>query len=193
MVRTRGSRLRIQDVIEAAQKADTICYVILIADRGFYGGFGYSGDSEMHKLAEATGGLLIEVGNKQDKLEVLPSIRSRTSCAASTTLATRRAITNWTERIARSRSRPRAITRCRLGKGTTLSPRISATVIRVRTFLPAGRADNPSSAGIHFHADCARRDRPGCSSISGFSIREKLQGPRRPGAKRNNWDIQDRR
>lgn len=64
-----GSRLRIQDAIEAAQKADTICYVILIADRGFYGGFGYSGDSDMHKLAEATGGRVIEVGNKQDKLK----------------------------------------------------------------------------------------------------------------------------
>jgi len=65
----QGSQLRIQDAIEAAQKADTICYVILIADRGFYGGFGYSGDSEMHKLAEATGGRVIEVGNKQDKLK----------------------------------------------------------------------------------------------------------------------------
>ncbi|HTV65923.1 MAG TPA: VWA domain-containing protein [Bryocella sp.] len=64
----QGSRLRIQDAIEAAQKADTICYVILIADRGFYGGFGYSGDAEMQKLAQATGGRVIEVGNKQDKL-----------------------------------------------------------------------------------------------------------------------------
>jgi VWFA-related protein len=65
----QGSRLRIQDAIEAAQKADTICYVILIADRGFYSGFGYSGDSDMRKLAEATGGRVIEVGNKQDKLK----------------------------------------------------------------------------------------------------------------------------
>jgi len=65
----QGSRLRIQDAIEAAQKADTICYVILIADRGFYGFGGYSGDSEMRKLAEATGGRVIEVGNKQDKLK----------------------------------------------------------------------------------------------------------------------------
>ena len=64
----QGSRLRIQDAIEAAQKADTICYVILIADRGFYGGFGYSGDYDMKKLAETTGGRVIEVGNKQDKL-----------------------------------------------------------------------------------------------------------------------------
>jgi len=64
----QGSRLRIQDAIEAAQKADTICYVILIADRGFYGGFGYSGDYDMKKLAEQTGGRVIEVGNKQEKL-----------------------------------------------------------------------------------------------------------------------------
>ena len=64
----QGSRLRIRDAIEAAQKADTICYVILIADRGFYGGFGYSGDMEMRKLAEETGGRVIEVGNKQEKL-----------------------------------------------------------------------------------------------------------------------------
>jgi VWFA-related protein len=63
-----GSHLRIKDAIEAAQKADTICYVILIADRGFYGGLGYSGDVAMKKLAEETGGRVIEVGNKQDKL-----------------------------------------------------------------------------------------------------------------------------
>jgi VWFA-related protein len=64
----QGSRLRIRDAIEAAQKSDSICYVILIADRGFYGFGGYSGDAEMRKLAEATGGRVIEVGNKQDKL-----------------------------------------------------------------------------------------------------------------------------
>src|SRR6476646_5072825 len=38
-----GSRLKLQDAIEAAQKADAIVYVLLCADRGFYGGFGYSG------------------------------------------------------------------------------------------------------------------------------------------------------
>jgi VWFA-related protein len=65
----QGSQLRIKDAIEAAQKSDSICYVILIADRGFYGGFGYSGDSEMKKLASETGGRVIEVGNKIDKLK----------------------------------------------------------------------------------------------------------------------------
>ena len=65
----QGSQLRIKDAIEAAQKSDSICYVLLIADRGFYGGLGYSGDSEMKKLANETGGRVIEVGNKMDKLK----------------------------------------------------------------------------------------------------------------------------
>jgi len=65
----QGSQLHIRDAIEAAQKSDSIVYVILIADRGFYGGFGYSGDSEMKKLAGETGGRVIEVGNKFDKLK----------------------------------------------------------------------------------------------------------------------------
>jgi len=64
-----GSRLKIQDAIEAAQKADSIVYVLLCADRGFYGGFGYSGESDMRKLTEATGGRVINVGNKFDKLK----------------------------------------------------------------------------------------------------------------------------
>jgi VWFA-related protein len=64
-----GSRLRIQDAVEAAQKADSIVYVLLCADRGFYGGFGYSGESEMRKLTEQTGGRVINVGNKFDKLK----------------------------------------------------------------------------------------------------------------------------
>jgi VWFA-related protein len=64
----QGSQLKIRDSIEAAQKADAICYVFLIADRGFYGG-AYSGDREMKKLAEETGGRMIEVGNNQQKLK----------------------------------------------------------------------------------------------------------------------------
>jgi VWFA-related protein len=65
-----GSRLKIKDAVEAAQKADVICYVLLIADRGFYGfgGMGYSGDSDMRKLTQETGGRVIDVGNKIDKL-----------------------------------------------------------------------------------------------------------------------------
>ena len=65
-----GSRLKIKDAIEAAQKADAIVYVLLCADRGGYfsAGMGYSGEGEMRKLTEATGGRVINVGNKFDKL-----------------------------------------------------------------------------------------------------------------------------
>jgi VWFA-related protein len=62
-----GSKLKIQDAIEAAQKADSICYVLLIADRGgMWQGFGAGA---MKKLAEETGGRLIEVGNNFEKLK----------------------------------------------------------------------------------------------------------------------------
>jgi VWFA-related protein len=61
----QGSKLKIKDAIEAAQKADAICYVLLIADRGVTLGFG---DSEMKKLTQETGGRVIQVGNKIEKL-----------------------------------------------------------------------------------------------------------------------------
>ena len=64
----QGSQTRNRQAIEAAQKADSIVYVIMIADRGFYGGFGYSGDREMKKMAEETGGRVINAGNKPEKL-----------------------------------------------------------------------------------------------------------------------------
>jgi VWFA-related protein len=64
-----GSKLKIKDAVEAAQKADAICYVLLIADRGPHGWAGpYSGPSDMKKLTEETGGRVIDVGNKIDKL-----------------------------------------------------------------------------------------------------------------------------
>jgi VWFA-related protein len=65
-----GSKLKIKDAMEAAQRADAIIYVLLCADRGQYFGMGmgYSGESEMRKLTEATGGRVVNVGNKFDKL-----------------------------------------------------------------------------------------------------------------------------
>jgi VWFA-related protein len=64
-----GSRLKLRDAVEAAQKADAICYVLLIADRGFYPQGEYVGDSDMKRLAEDTGGRVVDVGNKYDKLK----------------------------------------------------------------------------------------------------------------------------
>jgi VWFA-related protein len=64
-----GSDHKIRDAIAAAQKSNVLVYTILIADRGFYGGFGYSGYSAMKQLTEETGGRLIDVGNNGNKLE----------------------------------------------------------------------------------------------------------------------------
>jgi VWFA-related protein len=64
----QGSQMTIRDAVEAAQKADAMVYVLLIADRGFYGGT-FGGDREMRKLCEETGGRMIDVGNKMDKLQ----------------------------------------------------------------------------------------------------------------------------
>ena len=66
-----GSRTKIGEAIAAAQKANVIVYVILIADREFYGGynFGYSGYSAAKRISDETGGRLIDVGNNGKKLE----------------------------------------------------------------------------------------------------------------------------
>lgn len=69
----QGSQEKLEGAAEAAQRANAILYVILIADRSFYGGgmytIMYSGDSAMRKLAEQTGGRVIDVGNNGKKLE----------------------------------------------------------------------------------------------------------------------------
>jgi VWFA-related protein len=67
----QGSQENLKTATEAAQKANTIIYVILIADRGFYGGFGmgYTGDADMERLAKDTGGRVINVGNNGKKLQ----------------------------------------------------------------------------------------------------------------------------
>jgi VWFA-related protein len=71
----QGSQETLKTATEAAQKANAIIYVILIADRQFYsnGGFGInladSGARDMQQLATATGGRLINVGHDGRKLE----------------------------------------------------------------------------------------------------------------------------
>src|SRR3984957_9860452 len=62
----QGSTETVKSAVEAAQKANAIIYVILIADRGF-GGFGNmtfgSPVADMEKLSGDTGGRVINVGN----------------------------------------------------------------------------------------------------------------------------------
>lgn len=55
----QGSQLKLRDAIEAAQKADVICYVLLLHDPGY----GPPGSGEMRQVAEQTGGRVIEVNN----------------------------------------------------------------------------------------------------------------------------------
>ena len=74
----QGSRLRLKEAIEAAQKADAICYVLLISDPHWG-----SDPHEMSQLAEQTGGRGITVNNP-DKLskafkEISDELRSQYS------------------------------------------------------------------------------------------------------------------
>lgn len=66
-----GSNAKIGDAIAAAQRSNAIIYVILIADTGFYGNFGmgYGGYSAANKMAQETGGRVINVGNNGKKLQ----------------------------------------------------------------------------------------------------------------------------
>jgi VWFA-related protein len=66
-----GSRTKIGEAIAAAERNNVIVYVILIADRGFYGGFGmgYGGYSAAKRISDETGGRLIDVGNNGPKLQ----------------------------------------------------------------------------------------------------------------------------
>ncbi|HTK96265.1 MAG TPA: VWA domain-containing protein [Terriglobales bacterium] len=67
-----GSQLDIKEAIRAAQLGDVICYVLLIQDPNYYFSVGYdeklTGESEMKKLAKETGGKVIKVGAKIERL-----------------------------------------------------------------------------------------------------------------------------
>lgn len=68
----QGSRTTAKEAIEVAQKANAIVYVVLIADPWdvYYSqGMMYSGEGDMRKLTEATGGRVFDVGNKGRKLQ----------------------------------------------------------------------------------------------------------------------------
>jgi VWFA-related protein len=69
----QGSQETLKTATEVAQKANAIIYVILIADRQFYGGMGINladtGARDMEKLASETGGRVINVGNNGKKLQ----------------------------------------------------------------------------------------------------------------------------
>jgi VWFA-related protein len=57
--------MNLRDAIEAAQRSDAMCYVILVADPMFGG----ADSGDMEKLANETGGRVIEVGSKPEKMK----------------------------------------------------------------------------------------------------------------------------
>ena len=66
-----GSREKIGDAIAAANRNNVIIYIILCADRAFYWsqGEGYYGYLPARRLADETGGRVIDVGNNGNKLQ----------------------------------------------------------------------------------------------------------------------------
>ena len=68
-----GSQLDIKQAIKAAQMADMICYVLLVADPHYYYSIGYNdalkGEKEMKMLTQETGGKLVKVGAKIERLQ----------------------------------------------------------------------------------------------------------------------------
>jgi len=64
----QGSQETLKTAKEAAQKANAIVYVILIADRANFG-YSFNASGNMQELARETGGRVIDVGNNGRKLE----------------------------------------------------------------------------------------------------------------------------
>jgi VWFA-related protein len=80
----QGSKLKLREAIEAAQKADVVTYVLLISDPQFSSNYG-----DMSKLSEQTGGRIIVV-NHPDKLdkafaEIAAELRSQYSIGYTST------------------------------------------------------------------------------------------------------------
>lgn len=62
-----GSKLSMQDAIEAAQRSDTVIHVLRLSDEPFYMsmGMGYSGAAVARRMAEDTGGREVEVRSEK--------------------------------------------------------------------------------------------------------------------------------
>jgi VWFA-related protein len=58
-----GSKLRLQDSVEACQRADAVIHVLLISDAGFFQGGG--GPGVARKMSDDTGGRVINVRNEK--------------------------------------------------------------------------------------------------------------------------------
>ncbi len=57
----QGSRVKLREAIETAHKSDAIVYSVQYIDPAFAGGMFYSGDGDLRKMSEETGGRLYRV------------------------------------------------------------------------------------------------------------------------------------
>src|SRR5579872_897259 len=75
----QGSRYKIQEAIEAAQKADAIIYSFYYVDRGFYARqgmwFGGGGESYLKRMSEETGGRVFRIDNKHPLREAFQELQ----------------------------------------------------------------------------------------------------------------------
>jgi VWFA-related protein len=65
-----GSKVRLEEAIEAAQRTDTVIHILLVADPHFGGG----NSSVAHRLAEDTGGRMISVSSEKRLEEAFDQI-----------------------------------------------------------------------------------------------------------------------
>ena len=72
-----GSKLRIQDAVEAAQKADAVIYSIDYADPSAYGMFGFThlSDSALRKMSDETGGHVYKVDHHHSLEDVFKELQ----------------------------------------------------------------------------------------------------------------------
>ncbi|HZT31060.1 MAG TPA: VWA domain-containing protein [Bryobacteraceae bacterium] len=71
----QGSRLKVSDAIEAAQRADSVVYGIYYFDPSAYGFFLHPSDSDLVKMANETGGRVFKVDRKHTLPEVFKELQ----------------------------------------------------------------------------------------------------------------------
>src|SRR5437879_4500512 len=64
-----GSKVRLEEAIEAAQRTDTVIHILLVVDPRYGGNLGVA-----HKLAEETGGRMISVRSEKKLMEAFDEI-----------------------------------------------------------------------------------------------------------------------
>jgi len=77
----QGSRVKLQEAMESAQKADAIIYSVYYSDPGFYrgrgGGFAFGmGDGDLRRMSEETGGREMKVDRRRPLEDIFKEIQT---------------------------------------------------------------------------------------------------------------------